>query len=741
MPDVSIAIAATDRYSSTIKTIQSVTRAFSKDAESLQQKLSALDKTKATLKVDTDQARKRLGEAQKSFSSAREQVNQLQSAVDNFSGDQMGEEFADLKKQLGEANEAFRDSKDALGAASEAYEGAYRNLQLVGKETRNTQKELENLDSSVKRKNGFNQFADTLKTVAISGGAKFIGDTLSQVAAIRIGSAFDSETGTLISSTLSGIGSGAGIGMSIGGIPGALIGGVIGAGFGALGGAAQNFSDKDDAFKSYVQDQYDTGTQNQSDSLTSGSAIAGSREQDMVAFTQRFGSEIAAQGFLDQVKEMAVNTNYAYDEITGYSKTLLNSYSAEETLGVLQDLSDATAGLNLDSSGVSMFIAGLSRMRTTGKATQEYLNYFSERGLDVYEALAQGESAARGESVDRGQIMEMVSRGEIGGADAAEYILSYIQETFGGLSEKMAGTYNAMADNLGDVKNDLNAAMGEGYNAVRTEGMQQEIDFYTGEAGDAMKEAYNMIGQWQASLENLSEEMARDSLSAVMTGVISDNYRDTEGQLKESGQRLQEMAEEYQQLLTEYEAGSEEAGAKMGSLLAEAQAIAANEYNASEGYQLQQQSQLDLADKLQEDANLQESYWNAGYVMGQKFSEGMINATLSARSQMVPIVLDDSDPESWIDSGYFSGGAIRQEMQGGGYAVGLQRVPYDGFPALLHEGERVLTASEARAADSAGSASVTVSGNTFVVRQESDIDAIAEALAEKLLIARRASGL
>ena len=31
---------------------------------------------------------------------------------------------------------------------------------------------------------------------------------------------------------------------------------------------------------------------------------------------------------------MAVNTNYTYDEITGYSKSLLNSYSPEETLGV-----------------------------------------------------------------------------------------------------------------------------------------------------------------------------------------------------------------------------------------------------------------------------------------------------------------------------------------------------------------------------------------------------------------------
>lgn len=226
-----------------------------------------------------------------------------------------------------------------------------------------------------------------------------------------------------------------------------------------------------------------------------------------------------------------------------------------------------------------------------------------------------------------------------------------------------------------------------------------------------------------------------------MTGVISDHYRDEEGQLKESGQRLEELAAEYQEQLALYETGNEEAGAEMGRLLAEAQAIAINEYNASEGYQIQRQSQLTLVDRLQEDAELQDEYWNAGYIMGQKFSEGLLNAAASNRGNLVQIVLDDSDPESWIDSGYFSGGAVRQEMQGGSYAVGLQRVPYDDFPALLHEGERVLTASEARAADSAGSASVTVSGNTFVVRQESDIDAIAEALAEKLLIARRASGL
>ena len=71
----------------------------------------------------------------------------------------------------------------------------------------------------------------------------------------------------------------------------------------------------------------------------------------------------------------------------------------------------------------------------------------------------------------------------------------------------------------------------------------------------------------------------------------------------------------------------------------------------------------------------------------------------------------------------------------GGYATGLARVPYNDFPALLHEGERVLTAAEARGYNGQAG-QVMISGNNFTVRQESDIDAIAEALLNKLVLAR-----
>ena len=63
------------------------------------------------------------------------------------------------------------------------------------------------------------------------------------------------------------------------------------------------------------------------------------------------------------------------------------------------------------------------------------------------------------------------------------------------------------------------------------------------------------------------------------------------------------------------------------------------------------------------------------------------------------------------------------------HAYGLTRVPYDNYPALLHEGERVLTAAEARRG---GSAVVNITGNQFTVREEADVDRIASAIASRV---------
>ena len=75
----------------------------------------------------------------------------------------------------------------------------------------------------------------------------------------------------------------------------------------------------------------------------------------------------------------------------------------------------------------------------------------------------------------------------------------------------------------------------------------------------------------------------------------------------------------------------------------------------------------------------------------------------------------------------------------GKHAAGLNRVPYDNYAALLHEGERVLTAREARAADrGGGSTPVSIQIQEMNVRQESDIEAVADALMDRIEQAQRA---
>lgn len=66
---------------------------------------------------------------------------------------------------------------------------------------------------------------------------------------------------------------------------------------------------------------------------------------------------------------------------------------------------------------------------------------------------------------------------------------------------------------------------------------------------------------------------------------------------------------------------------------------------------------------------------------------------------------------------------------------GIDYVPYDGYQATLHRGEKVVTAQENREKTQGGGGSpISISGNTFNVRQESDIEAVALKLAKLIEI-------
>lgn len=652
MPEASIVVTSVDRYSDAVKKMATVTKSFSKDVDQLEDTLYALNKNKYSLKLDVAKAKSELKAAEKQFEAT-------------------GEAADGLKMELAQAN----------------YDNMVRNLKAVTTAARDTEKAISKAENSAGNggSGGLSFGKGVINALAVSGIGDAAKQILSQGANAIAGSALGDAGGTLFSNALSTAATGASAGFMVGGPVGAAIGAAVGAGVGLVSGGIQNFEKKDDAFKSYVQESYETVTQEQADTLSSGSTIAGSREQTQMAFAQKLGSDEAADAYLERVKSMATSTNYTYDEITGYSKLLLNTYDTDKTLSVLQTLSDASAGLNLDSSDVNMFISGLSRMRTTGKTTQEYLNYFSERGVDVYQALANSTGA------DKSQIAKMVTDGEIAGEEAAEAILNYINETYGGLSEKLATTYDAMVDNLGDFQADMDAAMGEGYNEARKAGLQAQMDWMSGESGEAVEEANRAIGAWKAELENQKEQYIRDAMDAMMA------------------------SDEYQTAKAEGDA------AEMGRLIMEAKVQGMNEYNASDGAQLALESEMALVDAIRNDAVLNQNYWDAGYEKGQAFTKGMA----AARSANYQAAYSYMDPNS---ADYDPARAFL------GYATGIDYVPYDNFPALLHQGERVQTAVEARS-ERSGFSGIQISMYGTTIREDADIDRVAEALLRKVELA------
>lgn len=648
MPEASIVVKSTDRYSETVKKMATVTKSFSKDVDKLEDTLYALNKNKYSLKLDASKAKAELKAAEKQF-------DLTHSAADG------------LKKELAQAN----------------YDNIVRNMKKVSAAARDTEKAISKVENQAASKGGSKSaISSIVNAVAASGAAQMLGDTALNVGNAWAGSMFGSAGGNIAANLLSSTASGAALGTAVGG-PG--LGTAIGAGIGAItgvvNGITQNYQNKDDSFKSYVQESVESVLGEQQNSLTSGSAIAGTREQTQMAFAQKLGGDAEATAYLGRVKAMAKDTNYTYDEITGYSKLLLNTYDTEKTLSVLKTLSDASAGLNLNSSDVNMFISGLSRMRTTGKTTQEYLNYFSERGVDVYQALANSTGA------DKSSIAEMVTDGKISGEDAAEAILTYINDTYGGLSEKLATTYDAMVDNLADFQADMDAAMGEGYNEGRKAGIQAQMDWMSGESGEAVEEANRAIGAWKAELENQKEQYVRDAMDAMMA------------------------SDEYQTAKADGDA------AEMGKLIMQAKVQGMNEYNASEGAQLALESEKALVTSIRNDTVLNQNYWDAGYEKGQEFSKGMAAARRD---------------NYW--SGYGSTTGPNPQRNAYRYAVGIDYVPYDNFPALLHQGERVQTAVEARS-ERPGMSGIQISMYGTTIREDADIDRVAEALLRKVELA------
>lgn len=599
---------------------------------------------------------------------AQQNLKQLNNEIKN------GSEGAKIAYQM--------QQRELIGLQEE-----YKRLTKVANDA--SKAELKLQDDLYKRKNQKNTMS-ALKNLASAGLGNMVGDALTSSVNQNITSMYGSEVGSNISSIAGGVLSGAAIG-AIAGPIGSAVGAAVGGLTGAINALSEQQQRDDDRFRNEVQSLYSKVTEQQGQDLQSGSTMASEREQLVMGLGTLLGSQEEGNKLFEEIKTFGIETPYEGTSMVNAAKQMLAyGIKAENVMDDMRMLGEVAMG---DQNKFNNLTYAYAQTQSAGKLTGQDLLQYTAAGFNPLSILAEEQGRTLAE------LREDMSNGLISAEDVTRAFQIATTEggRFYGAMNAQMDTYAGKMAMLNDLQAEITLGYGEGYNAKRQEGMEKEIEQLSGKLGDKMREANSLIGEFKADLENKYQQSILDAMSSAME------------------------TEEYKM------AKREDDGAEMGRILAEARAKAEIEYQNSEGVKLLQESQMSLVQSIQADVALNSQYVEFGKQMANQFSKGYagVIADLRASGALSPQEINNLAKDKGFNVP-IDNPVTSLSKQKGVHATGLDRVPYDGYEAVLHEGEKILTKVEADKRDRAlSSGGVNINIASMVIREEADIEKVA----------------
>ncbi|WMI81601.1 tape measure protein [Anaerotignum sp. MB30-C6] len=676
--DVGIAFKASDNLTNAVRQMRSNVNNLTKDVEGYRKIQDKAFGKKAEVKLD--------------ITKAQQELKELGKAVkQNVEGAE--EAFKRKRKELELLNEEYRRLSQAANEAAKAE----RSLSDDIKRTSNANASRGGLLGDAGGGGGL------LSALGTAGMGMMLGNAIQNNLDVVFSSAMGANIGGAISNVVGGVASGAAMG-SIAGPVGAAVGAAVGGLTGAINALTEKQQRQDDLFRDEVQSLHATAINETETALKDGSVWAAERE----IFKRNYGSmtDDAAGAKLYQ-SMMTYGDKTPYDTSVMLAKGMeMLSYGIEREK--IMEFTDMIG--NLAMGDVNKF-SGLSY------AVSQSMNSKVLNGQDRRQMVGWGfdplEFVAKNTGKSMSQTMDMMSDGKIT-SDMLEDALRTATsegERYHDAVNALSDTFTGMQGQLESAKKNIEIAMGEGYNETRKEGMEKELEFYNGEMGDKMKEAYGMIGSYEGEMQNQYQQSIIDAITSVYD---SKEYKD---------------------------AVAKGDGLEAERLMWEAKTEAEIQYKNSEEYQKKLGAERDLIGRIQQELTENGDYLSLGEAMANEFSKGWKSQRLNNAVEDIKTAGGGSFLNGIFAGSYqgTAGGALGYGASGkNGNATGLPRVPSDGL-YYLHEGEEVKTTVDANKKSGSG-IHIAKLADSIVVREDADIDRIASALLEKIMDASMVYG-
>lgn len=663
--DVSVVFKASDRLSDSLHQMRKGVRGLESDVEHYKKVQQQVFQEKAQVKLDITQAKQNMKELEKAVRNgsegARDAFLEQQTALES-----LNDEYKRLSNLQSEVLRGEKEIQTTMSRNSNANAGSGVGAGLIGA-------------------------AGMMKSLAKAG----LGSMLGGAAGDLLGNMTSSAFGSTIGGAVGSIGGNALSGAAMGSIAGP-IGTAVGAAVGGLTGAIQALNNKqqqaDDLFRNEVQSLYNTTTAEMQDKISNGSAYAAERENYKRNYASMTDDETGKKLY-ESIMKYGDTTPYDTSVVLGKGMEML-SYGIDKKN--VPEFMDIIGNIAMgDANKFSGLSYAISQSMAAGKLNAQDKNQMVGYGFNPLEFVAKNQGVSIAEAT------KMMSDGKITSDMLVEALRTATSEgeRYHDAVNAMSDTFSGLQGQLESAKKNIEIAMGEGYNEARKKGMEKEIEAYNGDLGEKMKNAYSMVGAYEAEMENQYQQS------------IINAMQDATKRIEEEG-------------LT---------GIEAEKVMWEAKTQAEIDYKNSEEYQKKLQAEKSLVANIQSSLTESGEYVKFGQAMADQFSKGWQSGRLSNATSDVRAQISKEGVSGYINSIFANAykgtpGGVSSSRK---HAAGLKRVPYDGYVAELHEGESVLTRVEA---DKEGGGSVTIAklADQIVVREEADIDKIARALVRNM---------
>lgn len=406
-------------------------------------------------------------------------------------------------------------------------------------------------------------------------------------------------------------------------------------------------------------------------------------------FETMLGSQEAAAQKVDELKQMAAKTPFEMGDLAGATQQLLAfGVQSQDTGTYLNQLGDISLG-NKDK--LNSLVAAFGKMNSTGKVTLENINQMAEQGFNPLNEI----SKATGESMT--DLYARVSAGKVS-LDEIKMAMQNATTGTGQFAGGMDKASQTMTGRISTLKDNARALVGEVFTPI-TNGIKDQIlpgaisaidtltaSFHQDGVAGMAAAAGDIIGQglglFTQSLPKFGET-AMNIVSSLFQGIKNNQGQIAEGAVTTITTLVTGLIRTMPKLLT-----------TGGSLLLE----------IAKG--LAQQLPALGREAVNMVTGLVESLWaNRGRIWqaGVDIVQGIIDGIASVWGSLI----------DWFE-GLWANLFGRREVNvnvnansngrgiDGSHAGGLNYVPFNGYRALLHQGEMVLTRQQANQLREAG---------------------------------------